>query len=136
MKRATMMNPNPQRLDSADGLRRATGRTVKGESADRPGTYVPVEVWTLKERRDARGHRSATGKLVVVSNWQHTRAEAEAWVAGEVPRNPDTLFYLDRDGAHRALLQCERCGGWCEPVIEVPRFCYECNREAEAERKD
>ena len=67
-----MIVANPQRMASADGTRWATGRSVKGESSI-PGCYIPVEVWTLK-------NRDASGKVVVVDSGVD-RATAKAWVA-------------------------------------------------------
>lgn len=73
LRSANAVEANPHRLTSADGLRSALGRTVKGESST-PGTWVPVEVWTLKERRD--------GKWQVVRT-HCGRKEAEAWTEAE-----------------------------------------------------
>lgn len=67
---ANMIAANPQRLESADGARWATGRNVKGESRD--GTVNPVESWTLKAR-------DAAGKMIIVAR-QATRAAAELHV--------------------------------------------------------
>jgi hypothetical protein len=47
---ANMIDADPQRMQSDDGLRSALGRNVKGETAQ-PGCYQAVQVWTLKERR-------------------------------------------------------------------------------------
>lgn len=63
---------NPQRLDATDGSSRyALGRTVKGEGRT-PGTWEPVDVWTLRER--------VGGKVVTVDT-HRSRQTAEAWVA-------------------------------------------------------
>ena len=67
---------SPERLESADGLRWATGRWVKGEGAE-PRTYVPVQVWALKMRDES-------GKAVAVETGRG-REQAEAWVAGVNP---------------------------------------------------
>jgi hypothetical protein len=65
------LNANPQRIESEDGTRWATGRTVKGETAV-PHVYVPVDVWTCKARNEQ-------GKVVVVKT--HVgRDEALAFV--------------------------------------------------------
>ena len=65
---------NPQRMESLDGKRWATGRTVKGEG-NAPRTYVPVEVWALKTRDEA-------GKVVIVET-NRSRDEAAEWVGAE-----------------------------------------------------
>jgi len=67
--RRNLIAANPQRLESADGLRWACGRNVKRSLGNR--RYDGVEVWTLKHR--------VAGKVVTVA--QHRdRSEAEAWI--------------------------------------------------------
>ena len=60
---------NPQRLESADGQRWATGRNVKRHLADR--RFDAVEVWTLKQRVD--------GKAATIER-NADRKRAEEWV--------------------------------------------------------
>jgi hypothetical protein len=66
------VNAHPERLESADGSRWATGRTVKKPIGNR--CWEPVRVWTLKTR-------DAAGKAVVRDTYV-TREAAEAWVRG------------------------------------------------------
>ena len=63
---------HPQRLESPDGSRWATGRNVKRSLGDH--RFDAVEVWALKER--------VNGKAVTVST-HRDKAAAEAWVKGE-----------------------------------------------------
>ena len=62
---------HPQRLESPDGLRWATGRNVKRSLGDH--RFDAVEVWALKER--------VNGKAVTVET-HRDKAAAEAWVNG------------------------------------------------------
>jgi hypothetical protein len=73
-----MMDPQPQRMENADGTRSALGRTVKGENAQ-PGVYNPVQVWTLKERRrEGQSFTDPTAPWRVVQ--RHASLEAaEEW---------------------------------------------------------
>ena len=64
---------DPQRLESPDGRKWATGRTVKGESG--PGRWDPVEVWTLK-------CRDQNGKAVTMKT-HCTREAAVAWTLNQ-----------------------------------------------------
>jgi hypothetical protein len=73
LRSRNMIEAHPQRLTSADGTRWALGRNVKGETAV-AGTFVGVEVWTLKQR--------VNGKAVTVDTYRD-RAAAERWVAGK-----------------------------------------------------
>ena len=67
-----MMVANPQRMESEGGVRWATGRTVKGEGKQ-PGTYVPVEVWALKQR-------GPDGRVIVFRTGQSYEA-AKRWIS-------------------------------------------------------
>lgn len=101
-----------QRLESADGSRVATGRNVKGEGK-KPGTFVAVEVWRLKERRD--------GKLVTV-NENCDRAEAQAWIDGA---GPDT-----RPGTSAAVNAALKRMGAAERLVKGRGYCYFTEGEA------
>lgn len=69
---ANVIDAAPQRLESTDGSRWATGRNVK---RNLPGhRYDAVEVWTLKER-DSRGRACIRARHC-------DRRQAEEWVAG------------------------------------------------------
>lgn len=70
---ANAINANPQRLESEDGTRWATGRNVK--RALPGGRYDGVEVWALKDRDE-------NGKARTVAT-HRSREAAEAWVRGE-----------------------------------------------------
>lgn len=71
LRGANMIAAHPQRLESTDGTRWALGRNVKGEGRT-PGTYVGVEVWTLRTRDD-------DGKVVTVASLM-SKKSAEEWV--------------------------------------------------------
>ena len=64
---------DPQRLESADGKRWATGRNVKRALPDH--CFDGVEVWTLK-------YRDEDTKKVVVFDSLRDRTTAQAWVNG------------------------------------------------------
>lgn len=70
LRGANALLANVKRLESADGKRWATGRTVKAETSV-PGIFEPVEVWALKERRD--------GKAISVG-FHRSEEDARRWV--------------------------------------------------------
>jgi hypothetical protein len=65
-----VVDPQPQRMDSVDGGRRALGRNVKRSLPEK--RYDSVQVWTLKGR-------DAAGAWVVVRRGVSVEA-AEEWV--------------------------------------------------------
>jgi len=67
---ANMIAANPQRIESANGIRWACGRNVKRSLANK--RYDSVEVWTLKER--------VNGKAIVRAGYC-TREQAERWIS-------------------------------------------------------
>jgi hypothetical protein len=73
-----MIDADPQRMDSDDGLRRAIARNVKAETAT-PGVFDAAQVWTLKERRlPGRAFAQHDAPLVVVDTFC-TLEQAEEW---------------------------------------------------------
>jgi len=63
---------NPERLESADKCRWATGRNVKRSLGD--GRYDGVQIWTLRDRH--------LGKARVVDTYR-SREDAVKWVEGK-----------------------------------------------------
>ena len=68
---ANAVDAQPQRIESANGKRWATGRNVKAETSN-PSVFTIVQAWTLKER-------DASGKAVVVAK-VYSRQRAIEWV--------------------------------------------------------
>lgn len=72
MRGPNAINANPQRLESPDGTRWATGRSVKRSIGDH--RFDAVEVWALKQH-------GPDGRAVTVST-HRSREDAESWIRG------------------------------------------------------
>lgn len=105
MRGANVVVANPQRRESPDGLRRALGRNVKGESPRGRGYYEAVEVWTLKEKRD--------GRWVVVDT-HCSREKAEGFVQSSSHNCWEEAVQVKTDGPIGHGWECGKCGAFLQ----------------------
>jgi hypothetical protein len=84
MRSANAVDAQPDRIESADGQRWATGRNVKGETGT-PGVFQTVRIYTLK-------CRGANGRAVTMkTHASETDARAFCFIA-EKPARPAGVF--------------------------------------------